>query len=191
MRYLCTGILDGHRARPPHDYGVAVILLGALPKLVPAAQVEQAERTIVTFLDASSLAATDRTRSEALFADARQMARAAPEPARQLLQLVNDRDVAALGARLLPYIEELGGSPELSPARSAATHATVFLIHGEADNVIPSTETPALASYLRAQGNERVRYLLTPLLSHADVQPPTFIDAWKLIRFWRDLLDEP
>jgi dienelactone hydrolase len=191
MRYLCTGSLDGRPARPPHDYGVAVILLGALPKLVPAAQVEPAERTIVTFLDASSLAASDRTRSDALFAEARQMALTAPEPARELLQLVNDRNVAALGARLLPYVEELGGSPALSPARSTATHARVFLIHGEADNVIPSTETPALASYLRAQGNEHVRYLLTPLLSHADVQPPTFIDAWKLIRFWRDLLDEP
>jgi dipeptidyl aminopeptidase/acylaminoacyl peptidase len=104
------------------------------------------------------------------------------------LNRVNDRDVVALGPQLLPYLEELGGAPALSPARSPAARASVFLIHGQTDNVIPSQETLELGAYLRRAGNRQVRWLLTPLLSHADLQPPHALDAWRLIRFWKDML---
>ena len=49
---------------------------------------------------------------------------------------VNDRDVAALGPKLLPYVDALGSDPALSPDRSPATHAPVFLLHGVDENVI-------------------------------------------------------
>jgi hypothetical protein len=188
LRYLCTGRLPDGQLRPPHDYGVAIILLAALPKLLPPSQVSVAEETLVTFLDASSASSSDRALAERMFAAARGRTVAAPEPARTLLQLVNDRNVTTLGQQLLPYIEELGGAPALSPARSPVTDATVFLIHGAADNVIPSSETPELADYLRSHGNSHVKWLLTPLLSHADVQPPTPVDAWKLVWFWKGML---
>ena len=56
---------------------------------------------------------------------------------------------------------------------------------GAADNVIPYTETPALEAWLRAGGNTEVRSLLTPLISHADVQAaPRAVDVWRLVRFW-------
>jgi predicted esterase len=65
----------------------------------------------------------------------------------------------------------------------------VFLLHGADDNIIPSSETPLNASYLEAQGNAQVRWLLTPLLSHANVNPNVpFGDAWRLIVFWKELL---
>jgi pimeloyl-ACP methyl ester carboxylesterase len=190
MTYLCTGHVPGGSVMRPHDYGVIVLVLAAIPRLVPADQVELTRDAVLTFLDASSFENMDRAKSAALFADARRMAAAAPEPARTLLMRVNDRNVAMLGPQLLPYLEELGGAAALSPARSPATRAPVFLIHGQADTVIPSAETPLLADYLRRSGNEQVRWLLTPLLSHADLQPPHALDAWRLIRFWKDMLND-
>jgi len=190
MTYLCTGQLVNEAARRPHSYGVSVILMAALPSLLPADQVEPAQRALTKFLDASSAEHADPEQAAALFEDARASANDAPEPARTLLMLANDRDVAALGPRLLPYVESLGGAAALSPDRSPAPTAPVFLVHGEMDNVIPSSETPLLARYVRAGGNPHVRFLLTPLLSHADVQAPGVIDAWRLIHFWKDALDE-
>lgn len=189
MTYLCTGRLPGGTTRPPHDYGVAVILLAAIPRMVPADQVEPTREAVLTFLDASSFHSIAPARSASLFAHARRLADAAPEPARTLLALVNSRDVATLGPRLLPFVEELGGAAALSPARSPAARAPVFLIHGEDDNVIPSSETPLLAGYLIGQGNSQVRWLLTPLLSHADVRSTRPPDAWRLIAFWKDMLE--
>ena len=40
LRYLCTGVLPDGQTRPPHDYGVVIILLGVADRLVPADQVE-------------------------------------------------------------------------------------------------------------------------------------------------------
>jgi len=188
MTYLCTGRLPDGTTRAPHDYGVAIILLAALPHMVPAEQVAPASHVVLTFLDASSLDSSDRARSAAMFADARRAAETAPEPSRTLLELLNDRQVASLGPRLLPFIEELGAAAALSPDRSAPASVPVFLLHGIEDNVIPSSETPLLAGYLQQHGNARVRWLLTPLLSHANVRPATAADAWRLIRFWKDML---
>jgi dienelactone hydrolase len=190
MRYLCTGVLPDGTIEPPHDYGAVIILLAALPHFVPADQVAPLRDAILTFLDASSLDVTDPAQSAALFADARRRESALPEPARQVMSWVNARDVRTIGPKLLPYLEELGGAPALSPERSPATHAPVFLIHGAHDNVTPYTETPQLAAYLREQGNARVTSLLTPLISHANVDAgrPAFRDVWALIRFWSAML---
>jgi dienelactone hydrolase len=188
MTFLCTGRLPDGTTRAPHDYGVAIILLAALPHLVPPEQLPAARDATLTFLDASSFDSSDRARSAAMFADARRRAQSAPEPSRTLLELLNDRNVAALGPHLLPYIEELGGASALSPDRSPAPQMPVFLLHGVEDNVIPSTETPLAAAYLRQHGNLHVSWLLTPLLSHANVRPATAADAWRLIRFWKDML---
>jgi acetyl esterase/lipase len=123
-----------------------------------------------------------------MFADASRQAGALPEPARSLAGLVNDRNVVALGRRLLPFVEELGGDPALSPDRSPAVHVPVFLLHGSGDNVIPSSETPLLAEYLRQQGNAQVRWLLTPLVSHANITGAAPAEAWRLVRFWKEVL---
>ena len=189
MTFLCTGRLPDGAARTPHDYGVVIILIGMVERLVPAEQVEPLRRTILAFLEASSLEAAEPARAAALFATAHADGDALAEPARSLMQLVIRRDSAALGPKLLPFIEAMGGASALSPDRSPATAAPVFLLHGTDDNIIPSTETPLLAAYLTSHGNARVEWLLTPLLSHADLQTNVKLgDAWKLIRFWKDLL---
>jgi dienelactone hydrolase len=175
---------------PPHDYGTVVMVRTALPQLLPADQVAGADAAIMTFLEASSLDATDRPKSAALFEEARTREALLPEPSRTIVHLVNTRDVGAMGARVASMIETLGGDPALSPVRSPITHAPVFLLHGKDDSVIPSAETPALARYLTEHGNTQVRWLLTPLLSHANAMPDAPVaDVWRLVRFWTAILD--
>lgn len=185
MRFLCTGDLADGRHMPPHDYGAAIILLAALPHFAPPDQLPALRAAIVRFLDASGLTTTDPDRAARMFGEAETMGAALPEPARGVMGWVNRRDVGMMGPKLLPWIEALGGDPALSPTRSAAPRVPVFLLHGASDNVIPYTETPALEAWLRAGGNRQVRSLLTPLISHADVQTaPRAADVWRLVRFW-------
>ena len=190
MTYLCTGELPDGTVRSPHPYGIVIILLGALEHLVPADQVEPLRTAVLTFLDASSYDQTDVARATALFAKARTEAEALPEPARTYMQWVNERNAAALGPKLAPLVEVLGGAPALSPDRSPVTMAPVFLLHGAEDNVVPSSETPLAAAYLAAQGNTRTRWLLTPLLTHATISGDVAMgDAWRLVRFWKQMLE--
>jgi dienelactone hydrolase len=190
MRYLTAVDPPAPGVRAPHDYGTAVIVLAAISRLVPPDQLAVAEGAVTAFLDASSLDSTDRPRATALFATLAAETQRLPEPSRTLIDQVHRRDVAGLGARVAPWIEELGGAAALSPMRSPAARAPVFLLHGRDDNVVPTSETPLLAAYLERAGNRQVRTLITPLLSHADAQPDAPIgDLWRLVRFWSAILD--
>lgn len=190
MRFLCTGVLpDGTQGRP-HDYGVAIALLEAAPAMVPVEQVEPLRHGVLTFLEGSLHDLTDKPRAQALFADARAQAETLPDPARTLLTWVNDRNTASLGPAVLPHLEAREEAALISPERTPATAAPVFLLHGAEDNVIPSAETPLVAASLRARGNTRVRALLTPLVTHADLdmQAPAG-DVWRLVKFWKEMRD--
>ena len=190
LRYLCTGVQPDGSVRPPHDYGVAIILLGVVERVVPAEQVEPLRHAILTFLEASRLDMVDKAQSQAEFTRARDLAAALPEPARRLMGFVNDRDVKSLGPILLPHVTEFGGDPALSPSRSAPPSASVYLLHGADDNVIPAVESVLLAGELRQRG-VHVEHLVTPLITHAEVdRPPTAGEVWTLVRFWGKLLDE-
>jgi len=184
IRYQCTGVLPDGTAQPAHDYGGALLLLAALPRLVPAEQVAPLDEGIRAFLDASMAAGRDRADAAALFARARDLGHTLPEPARALMRDVNARDGSRLGPLLLPFAESIGGDPALSPERSPPPEAPVFLVHGASDNVIPQTETISLAAHLRAR-NGRVTTLLTPAVSHADAEARVSVgDVWQLIRIW-------
>jgi dienelactone hydrolase len=187
LRYLCTGIQADDSKRPPHDYGVVIILLGVADRLVPAEQVEPLRTAILEFLHASHLDMYDKAKAAAAFEHARTLANQLAEPARTLMGYVNTRDVAHLGPALLPHVSALGGDPALSPERSAPPKAPVFLLHGLDDNVIPAVESSLLAADLARRGAE-THLLLTPLITHAEVdRPPTFTEIWNLVRFWEAL----
>jgi hypothetical protein len=206
MRYLCTGDVDQRvpdsaiaavpgademEVRPPHDYGLVVVLLGVADRgIVPADQVARLRSGVGIFLLASSLALVDEARAAEEFVRARDYAGMQPEPARTWLGWVNDRAVHELGPRLLPVVDAIGGdpvNPSLSPERGAPPAAPVFLLHGTADNVIPSIETVHLAAHLAP--HTRVRALLSALITHAEVdREPTLREVWRLVRFWHDLL---
>ena len=184
LHYLCTGQEpDGH-LRPPHDYGVVIILLGVADRLVPAEQVQPLRDAILSFLKATHLDMVDKTQGAAEFARARERAAHLPEPARTFMQWVNERDVARLGPALLPHVKALGSDAALSPERNPPPRAPVYLLHGADDNVVPASESAVLAEDLGRRG-ARVSRLATPLITHAAVDhPPAPGEIWRLIRFW-------
>jgi dienelactone hydrolase len=184
LRYLCTGVQPDGSTRPPHDYGVVIVLLGVADRLVPADQVGPLREAILKFLEASHLDMVDKPKAQVAFAEARTMTMALGEPARTFMTYVNTRDVTRLGPALLPHLSELAGDPALSPSRSAPPRATVYLLHGSDDNVIPAIESALLAADLRQRGG-RVYQLSTPLITHAEVdRTPTAAEIWHLVRFW-------
>lgn len=189
LSFLCTGLqADGVR-RTPHDYGVVVILLNVADRLVPPDQVEPLRTGVRTFLHASHLTLVDGRQAEATFEEARKMEASLPEPAATLLHLVNTRDVAALGPRLLPFVKGFAGDPSLSPERSPAPRAPVYLLHGTDDSVIPAIESTLLAREL--EPSTRVHLRPTPLITHAEMdRRASAVEALKLVRFWSALLGE-
>jgi hypothetical protein len=208
MRYLCSGsapamppLGDATRdiqgaehvtIKPPHDYGVAVVLLSVADRVVPADQVEPLRQGILTFLTASSLDMIDKARAEVEFARARGFETQLSEPSRTLMQHVNNRAVDKLGPILMPVIEALADREEhalLSPERATPPSASVYLLHGAEDNVIPSVETVLLTNYLR--GKTDVHAVLSGLITHAEVdKSAAAIEVWRLIGFWRSLMAE-
>jgi dienelactone hydrolase len=196
VRYLCSGVeppAPGIPTAPPvpapHDYGVAVVALDLADRLVPRDQVGPLQAGILTFLRASHLALFDRDGAEREFDRARRQERSLGEPGRTVLHLVNQRDVAALGPLLMPHVAALGDDPALSPDQSPAPDAPVFLLHGAGDNVVPAIETLRLARHLEPR--TKVHVLLTPLISHAEVdRPATRAEVTALVRFWADMIGE-
>jgi dienelactone hydrolase len=190
LRYLCSGEQPDGTSRPPHDYGVAIILLGGADRVVPPEQVVPLRHAILRFLQASHLDMVDKARAQVEFAASRTLAGALPDPARTLMEHVNDRNVGRLGPILLPHVSALGGDAALSPSRSPAPAAAVYLLHGADDNVIPAVESELLARDLRER-RVVVHHLVTPLITHAEVErQPTIAEIWDLVRFWGSLLDE-
>ncbi|WP_395834821.1 hypothetical protein [Archangium violaceum] len=188
LTFLCNGVEPGGQQRRPHDYGVVIILLNVAGQLVPPEQVETLRAGILTFLRASHLAIHDGRRASETFAEARRMQSEMPEPAATFMKYVNERDVSALGARLLPYTRAFADDPSLSPERSPAPRTPVYLLHGTDDTVIPAIESVLLARWLEPQ--TRVRLLLTPLITHAEFdRKKRPEDVWRLVAFWSALLD--
>lgn len=186
LRYLCTGLEPGASFRKPHDYGLAVVLMGVADDVVPAEQATPLREAVRTFLEASALDPVRPDEARQVFERARVMEAALPEPAATLMHEVNARNVQALGPRLLPHVDAFGGNPALSPERSPAPDAPVFLLHGTDDNVIPPEEAVHLAAYLSR--TTAVRTLLSGLITHAEVDhPPSLSEARQLIAFWTDL----
>lgn len=191
LRYLCTGKQADGSVRPPHDYGVVIILLSVADRVVPSGQVELLRQSVLTFLEASRLDLVDKALSAATFEKAIALEPTLPEPSRTLMNAVNRRDVAALGAVLLPHVSSiggLGGDAALSPEHAPPPSAPVFLLHGTDDNVIPAVESRLLAGALEGKGVP-VQLLATPLITHAEVDRASSAgDIWNLIAFWKGAL---
>lgn len=190
LKYLCTGIQPDGALRPPHDYGLAIVLLGAADQVVPREQVQPLREAILSFLEASRLDMIDKTRATAEFTRAKSLEAILPEPSRTYMGYVNARDVKRLGPILLPHMAALGGDPALSPSRSPAPACPVYLLHGTDDNVVPAIESVLLADDFRKRGVS-VHQLATPLITHAEVDRSSTATAiWRLIDFWSELLNE-
>jgi len=204
LRYLCTGVeprpsnqlrLKADTTRgdptafvlPPDPYGLAGLLLGLAHRVVPAAQVEPLRDAIRRFLSAPPRALADARQADAEVESLRPAAKRMPEPSATLLRYVYARDVAHLGARLLPHVNAYGGDPSLSPSRSPKPSVPVFLLHQADDNFVPAVESEYLAEALH--GHAPVRLLLSGLAfpAEGDRRMDTG-EVLKLAGFWGDLM---
>jgi hypothetical protein len=134
----------------------------------------------------------DKDRAKIEFENARGFEKTLPEPSSTLMKHVNDRAVDKLSPVLLPLVDKLANREELvvmSPERTPAPSAAVFLLHGAEDNVIPSVETVLLTNYLRDK--TEVHAVLSGLITHAEVdKSAAAIEVWRLVGFWKDLMSE-
>lgn len=186
LRYLATGVLPDGTTRPPHDYALAVVALTMADRLVPPDQVADFEHAVMTFLTASLDGGPGHDEAQRLMGELEASIAALPEPGRSLARAVAERDVARVGEAIAPFIEQFGDDPGMSPALAPAPNVPVFLLHGTTDNVIPSTEAPLTAADLSNRGHIPVRWLLTPLLTHAHLATAANLrDTWQLVDFWR------
>jgi dienelactone hydrolase len=186
MRTLVTGGEHIHVPQP-HDYGAVVALLNLADRLVPTAQVPALQAAITDYLRASSIDRLDPSAAQAIFAKARALGEAMSEPSRTLMSYVSARQVDKLGEALRPLLAGLDLPAELSPERSPAPSAPVFLLHGADDSVVPASEMVWLAKYLR--GKTQVRTFASRLVTHAEVNRKAALsEIWQLSDFWRDLM---
>ena len=193
LKYLATGQAvqaPGIVTHPPHDYGVAVILYAAADRVVPPDQVAPLREGIGTFLLASQLTLVNMDQANATFQKAREMVKTLPEPSATLLTYVNDRNVRALGPILEPHLG-LEADPAASPERAPMVPAApVFLLHGDADVVIPTAESVVLADYLRSKGVD-VTLLVSHIITHAELDRTAAVsESWKLVSFWAEVLEK-
>lgn len=160
-----------------HEYGATVLVYTHVEDFFPEEDVPVAREALRLWLHEAR-------------EDARRAARELSPASRDKAERLFAADVASLRPELLAAIERLRGPMrEVSPAgHLAGIRASVYLLHGEGDNVIPASETTALAREIPA---ERLRaVLVTPAIQHVELKGPTAKDKWDLVHFMGRVLAE-
>jgi acetyl esterase/lipase len=170
---------DGTRELlPAHEYGPLVMEYEHLEEFVPRRDLVALRALLRAHLyedkDAEATAMTALNSTQRV----------------EALQLMNTGSTATrsmLQAAEVRHVDEMNGlSPE---KRLNDLTVPVFLLHGEADNIIPAAETLWMASELRATTLRAA--LISPVLSHLDMaRSPSLWDEWKLVHFMALVLRE-
>jgi pimeloyl-ACP methyl ester carboxylesterase len=155
-----------------HEYGVLVLEYQHLEDFVPASDIAAIRPVLQQHLyedKAAEIAATQKLN---------------PKQKSEVLHLFDSRSpttLATLAANEPRHREEM---ESLSPhGKLKGLTIPVYLLHGHADNVIPSAETLWIASELPHSTPRAV--LLSPVLSHLDMDgaKPSAWDQWRLVHF--------
>lgn len=181
MSHVAQYYLTGREPRPdgtvevlsPHEYGALVLEYEHLDDFVRANDVAAVRAVLREHLyedkmgeQAALNKATARQRAEAI----------------ALMDTNSPRTRARLAADKMLRGREM---ERLSPHGVLETMRTpVYLLHGKADNIIPSAETLWMAKELPDTTLRAA--LVSPVLSHLDVDSakPGVRDAWKLVHFF-------
>lgn len=163
---------------PPHEYGALVMEYEHLEDFVPAGD-EGAVRAVLRehlYEDKSAQA----------LAEARLNARQKVEAAR-LMDSSSSATKALLAVSNQKHRQEM---EQLSPHGILRTMTTpVYLLHGRADNIIPSAESMWMASELPSSTLKEV--LISPVLSHLnmDGSNPGMWDQWEIVHLFAVVMD--
>jgi len=181
MRFLAAGEAGPGGWLRPHVYGQAVEVRMFAGQLVPAADVTPLRDALLAYLE---------ERRD----DAKRISAGSGPEAQELVRLCLEGKAVELGRILAPLVEKLDADPSLSPERQPAPACPVYLLHGADDNVIPASETTALAANLEPRAE--VRALVTDLIQHVELKKkeeaasPPLSSYWRVARFWTELLGE-
>lgn len=186
MDHVTQFYLTDSEARPDgsiehlraHEYGALVLEYEHLEDFVPAADVEAIRPVLQQHLyedkTAENIAAeklNERQKIETV----------------ELMDSSAPVTLAKLAAAETKHVQEMEG---LSPHGKLQELTTpVFLLHGQADNIIPSAETLWMASELPRRTLQAV--LVSPVLSHLDLDgaKPDAWDEWRLVHFFALVMD--
>jgi dienelactone hydrolase len=181
-RYYAGGKLAGphgtRRAPPPHRYAGRILANAYARDLFSPADVAGAR-------EAMKLQLTER------YAEAARARERLSPSGRHRLRDVLEGPSMELQALLLRSSERRADAlASLSPSgRIARLRVPTFLLHGQDDPIVPSTESEWLARELPPQALRRV--LITPALRHAEGSTaPTSLDALRLVSFLAAVLRE-
>jgi pimeloyl-ACP methyl ester carboxylesterase len=158
---------------PAHEYGPLVLEYEYVEDFVPAQDVGAVRAVLRAHLyedrkaeAEASLGLNEAQKLEAL----------------ELMDATSPATRAKIAAVIARHTSELAG---LSPRGRLETLRTpVYLLHGEADNIIPSAETLWMASELPREDLKAM--LVSPVLSHIDLDQakPGAMDEWRLVHFF-------
>ena len=162
---------------PPHEYGPLVLEYEYVEDFVPAADVPAIRTVLRAHLYEDK--AAEKSTMEAL--NAAQHAEAV-----SLMDTASDKTQTLLADSNLRHAGDLAA---LSPhGRLNTLTVPVYLLHGEADNIIPSAETLWMAAELPHSTLKAA--LVSPVISHIDFESsePTWRDQWELIHFFAKVM---
>jgi acetyl esterase/lipase len=185
MSRVANYYLTGSALRPsgdaeilaPHEYGALVLEYESLEDFVPAPDRDAVRLVLRNHLyeDVPGERAALAKLTAAQMAEAKQLMDTTSPITRRMIAESDARHVAAMAS--------------VSPNGQLGQLATpVFLLHGEADNIIPSAETQWLERDIPQR--EMEASLISPVISHLDLDDkgPTFADQWQLVRFFAKML---
>lgn len=163
---------------PPHEYGPLVLEYEYLEDFIPGRDFGSVQSILRAHLyedraaeAKASLGLNEVQRREAL----------------ELMDATSLVTRAKIAATIAKHKGELAG---LSPhGRLEKLNIPVYLLHGEADNIIPSAETLWMASELTSEDLKAM--LVSPVLSHLDLDGPKpgAMDEWRLVHFFALVMD--
>ena len=163
---------------PAHEYGPLVLEYEHLEDFIPAQDLGPVRAVLRAHLyedrpgeAQASLGLNEAQKREAL----------------ELMDATSAATRAKIAAAIAKHTGELAG---LSPRGRLQTLRTpVYLLHGEADNIIPSAETLWMASQLPREDLKAM--LVSPVLSHLDLDgaKPGVMDEWRLVHFFALIMD--
>jgi dienelactone hydrolase len=158
---------------PAHEYGPLVIEYEYVQDFVPKPDVAVIRAVLRAHLYEDKAAEAE---AEAKLSDSQRA------EAKELMDGYSPKTRAMIAAVSLKHVSDM---EELSPGSRLAKMTTpVYLLHGEADNIIPSAETLWMASQLPHETLQAM--LVSPVISHIDMDGKgvTMMDQLRLVHFF-------